>query len=214
MFTRLIRALLPREEPFIEMFTAHAKCVVDGAGALCALMRDQPPQQKERLLDVSRFESAADAITRKTLLALHRAFLTPFDRSSIHSLITSLDNVLDLIEEVAQRAEIYGVVDYGPAMIAMAEQIETAALLIAEAIPLLTDISRNAERITSICDKVSAIENAADDDLRDALSLLFKQQTDPIKLIALKEIYELLETVTDRLDDVGDLIEGIVLDHV
>lgn len=214
MFTRLIRALLPREEPFIAHFSAHARCMVSGARALTAMMNASESDRDARFQDVCRIESEADAITRETLLGLHRAFLTPFDRSSIYSLITAQDDVLDMIEDVAQRAIMYGVQDYCPIMLGFAQQIEDGAILLSEIIPLLSDISRNADEITSVCEKVSRIESEADRALRAALSDLFKNQRDPIVLIARKEIYELLETVTDRMDDVGDLIEGIVLDHV
>ena len=214
MLTRLIRALLPREEPFIAHFIAHANCMVASARALTAMLNALPSDRDAHFRDVCRLEKEADTITRETLLGLHRAFLTPIDRSSIHALITTQDDVIDLIEDVAQRSILYSLKEYGPIMLTFSGQIEDAAMLLAEVIPLMTDISRNAETITAVCEKVSHIEGEADRTLREALSGLFSNERDPIALIARKEIYELMETVTDRLDDVGDLIEGIVLDHV
>jgi len=214
MFTRFVRALLPREEPFVAHFIAHAKCMVRGVRALIAMMNAPPGERDACFRAVCAIEGEADAIARETLIALHRAFLTPFDRSSIHALITAQDDALDTVEDVAQRATLYGISEYSPSMLVLAGQIEESALLLAEAIPMLSDVSRNAEAINAICEKVGRIESQADRTLRQALSDLFGAPPDPVVLISRKEIYELLESVTDRLDDVGDVIEGIVLDHV
>jgi uncharacterized protein Yka (UPF0111/DUF47 family) len=147
-------------------------------------------------------------------MALHRAFITPFDRSDIHALTTALDDAVDLIEEVAQRAILYKITEFSPRMLELAAQIEQCAQLLAETIPLLHDITRNAERINSLCERIGKIESAADQLLRVALSELIESKPETTVFLGRKEVYELLETVTDRCDDVSDLIEGIVLDHV
>jgi predicted phosphate transport protein (TIGR00153 family) len=214
MFTRFIRAMLPREENFVANFVKHADCMVRGVRALKAMMNAAPAERDPWFRQVCSIEGEADSIARDTLIGLHRAFLTPFDRSDIHALITAQDNALDTVEDVAQRATLYGVVEYSPNMLELAERIEQSALLLAEAIPLLSDVSRNAEAINAACVKVGRIESEADRILRQALSELFSAPPDPVALVSRKEIYELLESVTDRLDDVGDVIEGIVLDHV
>ncbi len=214
MLPKLIRALLPREEPFVRHFIDHANCLIAAARALTAMMEADEAERPARFREVCVIEGQADAIAKETMVRLHRAFMTPFDRSCIHGLITAQDDAVDLVEDVAQRAMLYRITNYCPLMREMAALIETSAALLAEAIPLLTDISRNAERINGLCQRIGRIESDADATLRRALNDLFENPPDAITLLARKEIFELLETVTDRCDDVADLIDGLVLDNV
>jgi len=212
---RFVRFLMPKEERFIDFFQAHAGCIVTAAAALRSMMRAESAAEREKFFkEVCRIEGEADAIARATMVALHKAFITPFDRSDIHDLSTALDDAVDLIEEVAQHSVLYRVETFSPVMLELGTMIEDAARLLTEAIPLLTHISRNAERINSLCEKVGHIESEADHVLRRALSDLIAQDPPPIEFLGRKEVYELLETVTDRCDDVSDLMEGILLDHV
>lgn len=214
MVLRLFRALMPREERFIEHFAAHAGRLVAGADALAAFMAAGPEDRPARFKDVCTIEGEADAVTHETIIALHRAFITPFDRSDIHALSTALDDAVDLMEEVAQHASLYRVEEFSPRMHEFAVLIRKAAGLLAEVMPMLTDITRNAQRITALCDQVGRIESEADRLLRLALSELIAEKPETIAFLGRKEVYELLETATDRCDDVADIIEGIVLDHV
>lgn len=214
MLLRLIRSLMPREERFVDNFAAHSRCMVRAAQALSALMDAAPADRQARFMEVCAIEGEADTIARDTLMALHRAFITPFDRSDIHALITSLDDAVDLIEEVAQNAELYRVESFSPVMKELAALIEKAARLMVEAMPLLGNVTRNVERINSLCHQIGQVESDADQVLRRALSELIEAKPDAITFIGLKEVYQLLETATDRCADVADLIEGIVLDNV
>jgi predicted phosphate transport protein (TIGR00153 family) len=211
---RWLRSLLPREERFVDHFSAHTERMVAAADALVAMMEADEKDREDRFRDVCTIEGEADAITRTTIVALHRTFITPFDRSDIHALITALDDAVDFIEEVAQHAILYQVKEFTPRMREMAAIIQTGARLLAEAMPLLSNISGNSERITSLCERVSRLESDADKVLRLALSELIAERPDTISFLGRKEVYELLETVTDRCDDVGDVIAGIVFDHV
>lgn len=211
---KFIRSLMPREEGFVTNFAAHAERLVAAADALTAMMKAAPEDREARFMEVCAIESQADAIARDTLVALHRAFITPFDRSDIHAFITALDDTVDLIEDVGQRAMLYQIEHFSPRMLELAAMIEDSARLLAEAIPLLTDVNRNVGRITVYCERIGKIESEADRILRLALSELIAARPEPITFLGLKEVYELLETVTDRCDDVADLIEGILLDHV
>ncbi len=210
---RWFRKLMPREEKFIDRFVAHSACMVAAAEKLAALMADASDQTK-CLDELSGIEKDADAITRQTIIALHRAFLTPFDRSDIHSLIVALDDTVDLIEEVAQHAALYRVTDFSPRMREFGQMILSMSRLLAEVMPLLTNISANAERINRLCERISKVETDADRVLREALIDLIAERPETIVFLGRKEVYELLEAVTDRCDDVADVIEGILLDHV
>jgi predicted phosphate transport protein (TIGR00153 family) len=167
-----------------------------------------------RFSEVCAIEGEADVIARDTLIALHRAFITPFDRSDIHALITALDDTVDLIEDVAQTAALYKVEHFSPRMREFVVMIKAGARLIEEAIPLMNDITPNADRINNLCEQIGKIESDGDRLLRLALSELIAEKPDAITFLGRKEVYDLLETVTDRCDDVANLIEGVVLDHV
>lgn len=214
MVLRLFRALMPKEERFVEHFAAHAGRLVAASDALAALMAADGADRAARSAEIGAIESEADAITRETIVALHRAFITPFDRSDIHALINALDDAVDLMEEVAEHAALYKVATFDAHMRAFGEEIQKATRILADVMPLLSDITRNAERITGLCDQVGKIESQADRLLRTALTELIAERPDVIAFLGRKEVYDLLEAVTDRCANVADVIEGIVLDHV
>jgi uncharacterized protein len=213
MALKFLRSLMPKEEKFVTKFADHAERMVAAAVALTAMMNAPAEEREARFREVCAIEGQADTIARETLVALHRAFITPFDRSDIHALINALDDTVDLIEDVGQHAMLYQIDQFSPRMIELAGMIEEGARRLAEAIPLLTDVNKNAEHINSLCQKVGKIESEADRVLRLAMSELIAQRPETITFLGRKEVYELLETVTDRCDDVADLIEGILLDH-
>lgn len=214
MFMRFFRSLMPKEERFVERFVEHSDCIVAAADALTALMTADESDRPARFRELSTIESQADVVARQTLVGLHRAFITPFDRSDIHTLSSALDDIVDLIEEVAVRADLYQVSHFDPRMCQLASMIQEAARLVADLVPMLHDIGGNSERINGLCERISKIEGEADDVLRQALSELIRERPETIVFFGRKEVYELLEAVTDRCDDVADVIEGIVLDHV
>lgn len=213
MFFRFFRALMPKEEKFVDLFAAHSKKIVGAAEALNDLMADGGDMQLH-FKRVCQLEGEADQITRQTLQALHRSFITPFDRDQIHQLITTMDDAVDTIEEVAQRVDLYNVSEFTDDMRALAQGVLDCARLLAEAIPLLNEVTRNAEMINRLCDSIGQHESTADKRLHEGLRHLFATEKDPVKLITRKEIYQRLEKVSDRFDDVANVIETIVIEHV
>lgn len=214
MVLRLFRALMPKEERFFSHFNDLSARLVEASDALAALISAPPENQAACAVHLSAVESAADAVTRETILALHRSFITPFDRSDIHALVNALDDAVDLMDEVAQHVALYKVQSFDGHMRDFAAAIQKSARLLAEVMPLLTDVTRNAERITAMCDQVGQVETQIDQVLVTALSELISQNPDVITFVGRKETYELLEKVTDRCANVADIIESIVLDHV
>jgi hypothetical protein len=211
---RLFRFLMPKEEKFVDHFVAHSGLIVAAADALAAMMAADQKDRPARALEVSEFEIQADVIARQTLVALHRAFITPFDRSDILALSKALDDAVDLIEEVVLGAQLYQVVEFDRHMRGLAGMIQEISRLVAEVMPLLHDITGNALRINALCEQIAKLEGQADIVLRDAISDLVAQRPDTITFFGRKEVYELLEAVTDSCDDVADVIEGLVLDHL
>jgi uncharacterized protein Yka (UPF0111/DUF47 family) len=132
----------------------------------------------------------------------------------MHALSKALDDAVDLIESVVLGAQLYQVVEFDQHMRALTGMIQETGRLVSEVMPLLKDLSANALRINALCEQISKIEGRADEVLRAAISDLVSQRPDAITFFGRKEVYELLEEVTDSCDDVADVIQGLVLDHV
>jgi len=211
---RLLRFLMPKEEKFVDLFCEHSKLIVAAANALAAMMAADEMDRPARGREVSAIEKQADSVTQQTIVALHRSFITPFDRSDMHALSKALDDAVDLIESVVLGAELYQVVEFDQHMRDLTGMIQETGKLVAEVMPLLKDISANAGRINGLCEQISKIEGRADEVLRAAISDLVSQRPDAIAFFGRKEVYELLEEVTDSCDDVADVIQGLVLDHI
>src|SRR4051794_13025296 len=209
MFLQLIRALMPKEERFVEHFQEHAKLIVAGADALVAIMSGTGDFEK-CFHTIREKEGAADAITKQIPEAIHRTFITPFDRAEIHDLIVALDDTIDIIEEIVQRAAIYQMKTFTPEMVAMAGTIRDCSSLICSAIPLLAAVTRNADSLRELAIRVSTLEGQGDRTMRQGLATLMTNGADPIQVMTKKEIYELLENAIDRCEDVMNVVQGIV----
>jgi uncharacterized protein Yka (UPF0111/DUF47 family) len=146
------------------------------------------------------------------MLLLHKTFITPLDRDDIHSLIKTMDDILDFIDASAQRLYLYQVRTIPDDMKRMADITVESVELVRKAVQLLTNM-KNAQDIVSICIEINQLENQADQVLRTAVARLFQDESDIKLMIKLKENYELLETVTDRCEDVANVIESIVLEY-
>ena len=212
MLLRAFRQLMPRDERFIERFSAHSRLIVPAAEAFRALMSGDGGSAAH-VAEISRLEEAADVITRDTVLAIHRSFVTPFDRSQVLDLITALDDTIDLREGTGRRALRYGVA-FTPEMQSMADCSVRATCLIRDAMPLLGAIDRGAERLGAISVAVRAIEGEADDLLDRGLRALFAGDTSPGHKLTVERVYDLIEAVVDRCEDVMDVIDGIVVEQV
>jgi predicted phosphate transport protein (TIGR00153 family) len=213
MVLRLFRALMPKEERFLDYFCEHSEKIVAAADSLHTMLANGG-DTSDCFQTICINEGQADLITKKTLLALHKTFITPFDRADIRELIVALDDTIDLIEETAQRIRIYNITQFTPEMVEMAATARACATLLREGLPLLGQITRNVTQLNTMAEEISRIEGQADQKMREGLSTLFRQEKDPIILMTKKEIYELLEEVIDRCQDVSDVISGIVTEQV
>ncbi len=212
MLRRLFRSLMPRDERFIERFSEHSKLIVPAAEAFRALMAgDGRAEQHSK--EISRLEEAADRITRETVLAIHRTFVTPFDRSQILDLITALDDTIDLMRDTGRRMVRYGV-GFTPEMQGMADCAVRAAIELRDAMPLLGSIGRSEGRLSAMSVAVRQIEGEADDLLDRGLRVLFSSDESPGYKLTVEKVYDLVEAVVDRCEDVVDVIDGIVVEQV
>lgn len=206
---------MPKEVKFFDLFNAHSKEAVLGAQTLQALMtalNESPEKAAALAAEIQVIESRADKITYETVSLLHSTFITPLDRNEIHQLISRLDDVLDTIEDAAQAVTMYDIRRATPEVIQFADIILACVNRVNDAVTLLHQMD-NGPAILAACKDIDRLESDADTVLHEAMSRLFREETDVRELIKLKAIYEILETVTDRCDDVANIIESIVLEN-
>jgi predicted phosphate transport protein (TIGR00153 family) len=202
--------LLPREGRFFDLFNQHAALAASAARELSALMGDLASVE-ERGKAIREREKQADKITHDTVHLLHQTFITPFDREQIHGLITNMDDILDLMEDAAECLVLYDVRRIGPEAQELAIICVDSTERVEEAVALLPSM-KNSEAILRICAEIDRLESQADRVFRTALSKLFREEPDAKEVVKQKEVYQLLEAVTDKCEDVANLIEGIVLE--
>jgi predicted phosphate transport protein (TIGR00153 family) len=203
--------LMPQEGRFFELFNEHAEQVVQGSRELAALMASGDDLER-RAHNVESIEKRADRITRSTIELLHKTFITPIDRDDIHQLISKMDDILDLIEDSAQLMFLYGVKSPTPEAKKLADICVVCCEKVQSAVALLSKMD-NAAAIMAICADIDRLESDADHVMRAAIARLFRDEPDVRELIKLRTVYEHLETVTDRCEDVANIIEGIVLEN-
>src|SRR5258708_18461767 len=212
---RWFHALMPREERFFDLFARHSDAIVAAAKALRDMLEggDAIPQHCKLVMDR---EHDADDVTREVLIAVRRTFITPFDRGDIKDLITAMDNAIDQMQKTAKTIMLFDQRSFTAQQKKMGDAIMSAAALVHEAIPLLASINTNAGRISRISEQISQIEQQADDLHDDGLRELYRANvgSNSMAFFVGVEIYDHLEKVADRFDDVANEVHGIMLENV
>ncbi|MFL9924956.1 DUF47 domain-containing protein [Herbaspirillum lusitanum] len=203
--------LMPTEGKFFDLFNQHAELAVKCAKEMVALMTNFDDLEI-RVHAIETLEKQADKITHNTIELLHKTFITPLDRDDIHQLITRMDDILDLLEDAAQTISLYDIKSITPEAKRLAELCLACAQKVQSAVGLLHNMD-NSRQILTICQEIDRLESDADHVMRAAMSKLFRDEPDVRTLIKLKAIYEILETVTDRCEDVANIIEGIIVEN-
>src|SRR3974390_311497 len=207
---RWFHALMPKEERFFDLFANHSEAVLAGAKALRAMMEggDAVALNCKTVMDR---ESDADNVTREVLIAVRRTFITPFDRGSIRDLITAMDNSIDQMQKTAKTVLLFDVGTFTTHMKQMGDTIVQSAELVKEAVPLLRAISSEAVRLSGLTERISALEGRADELHDIGLRELYpdKTKSDPMGFFVGNEVYDHLEKVVDRFDDVANVMHGI-----
>lgn len=213
----LFGKLLPREGNFFEMFNQHADRIVEAAHAFSAMVANYADVEKREVFnrDVDNAERAADRVTHEVSRMLHKTFITPIDREQIHSLINNMDDVADLIQDSAETMALYDVRHMTDEIQRLTDLSVRCCERVRYAVSLIGDLSTasTAEAALKTCEEIDKLESDADRVMRAAMSKLFREEADVREVIKLKAIYELLETITDKCEDVANLIEGIVLEN-
>jgi predicted phosphate transport protein (TIGR00153 family) len=203
--------LMPTEARFFEHFIELAEHIVQASRELAELMNNFDDVER-RAYNIESIEKNGDKITHAAVELLHRTFITPLDRDDIHQLITNMDDILDLIEDTAQSVFLYDVRSVTPEAKKLADICVSCAEKVKEAVGMLSNM-QHARAIMATCGEIDRLESEADHVMRSAMAKLFRDEPDTRQLIKLRSVYELLESITDRAEDVANIIEGIVLEN-
>jgi uncharacterized protein len=213
----LFGKLLPREGSFFEMFNQHAERIVEAAHAFSHLVANynDPALREKYNQDVDNAERAADRVTHEVNRLIHKTFITPIDRDQIHTLINTMDDVADLIQDSAETMALYDLRQVNDEITRLTDLSVKCCERVKDAVGLIARLADGptAEAALKTCEEIDRLESDADRVMRSAMSKLFREEPDVREVLKLKAIYELLETITDKCEDVANVIEGIVLEH-
>ena len=199
-------------DPFFSAFSAHARLTVQAAGLLRQLL-EEPAKLADLKPEITRVEHEGDEITRSTITRLRSQWITPLDRPDIHTLATRLDDVLDVIESIAERLELFDIHESSKIAVEAARVLESTASAMSKAVDLLPVARKRAQDIVTLCADIAKFETEADTLYRTAIAELFKAGNDALMVMKWRDIHEQLETATDLCEDVANALEGVVLEY-
>jgi uncharacterized protein len=203
--------LLPHDASFFAHFEHQGKKTVEGCRAFLEMV-ENPTGLEARADRVKQIEHECDEITHAVVEGLHKTFITPIDRNDIYTLITKMDDIMDFVEAAADRLALYEIPTMTKEVGDLARCLVSSAEHVLGAVTSIKELGK-PNGILQHCIEINRLENVADGILRSALARLFREEKDPIAVIKWKEIYETLESATDRCEDVANIIEGVVLEN-
>jgi predicted phosphate transport protein (TIGR00153 family) len=207
----MLEKLMPKSDDFFDDFEKLASTTVEGAKQFQALL-DHFDDVDGRVRAIKAIEHRGDEITHRAFERLHTQFITPFDRSEIHRILSRIDDVLDLTDAAAERLSLYRVPRILPEARELASVLLGAAQKMEEAVRGLRNLKETG-RILQACKELNELENRGDTLIRRALADLFNSDFDPMTVMKWKEILDFIENAIDRTEDVANVIEGVVLEH-
>ncbi|MEZ5351473.1 MAG: DUF47 family protein [Bryobacteraceae bacterium] len=199
--------LLPREEKFFDYFLQQAKVMCDSARALATGARAGGAEMEQAAIAIAGLEKKGDEIIHETFVRLNQTFITPLDPEDIHVLASHLDDVIDGIEEAAHRIVAYRLDPVPPEVIEVCDTLVTASSEIEKA---FLSLSKDKELLAH-CVEINRLEDKVEQIVRKAVAALFEVETNPIQLIKLKEVYEVLEKSADNCGDVADVLQEVAV---
>lgn len=207
--------LLPKEDKFFVLFERHAQTLKAGATALDGVLSGATPIAAG-CAEIFAEENRADAIAGEVMLEVGRTFITPFDRGDIEELIGSMDDAIDQMQKTAKAIQLFEVERFEPCMQELGKTVVAASQKVGELLPMLRDIKKHAVGIGALAKEIGAIEERSDQLYDQGLKALFKAHrgADAMGFIVGAEIYDHLEKVVDRFEDVAKRVSRIVLEHL
>lgn len=202
-------SLLPREDEYFTLFSQIAKKIEEAANELVLMLNDAPGTFEAHTKKIKDTEHACDELMHTITTKLNSSFITPFDREDIYTLAVALDDICDYIDAGARAVmmyDIHHITDH-------AKNLARVILDLSKAINKAVSMLKKPKEINTHFVEIHRLENEADDIYFRAIGDLFKNETDPIRVIKWKELYEILENATDRAESIANIIESIVLKH-
>ena len=213
----LFGKLLPREGNFFDMFNEHGKHIAEGARAFLSMVQNYADEtlRAKYGAEVDNAEKQADRITADVNRLLHKTFITPIDREQIHGLINAMDDILDLLQDSTEVMSLYDLKSVSEDVVRLGEISVRCCERVQHVVSLLPKLSQAsvAEAALKTCEEIDRLESDADRVMRSAMSKLFRDNIEVRELIKLKAVYEHLESISDRCEDVANIVEGIVLEN-
>jgi predicted phosphate transport protein (TIGR00153 family) len=218
MALNLFSRLMPTERSFTAQFCEQAKCINDAAQELRDMVDRQQVATDRHVASIRAIEKRADQVAREIIIGANRTFNAPIDREDILRLAHDLDDVVDLIEDTAKGIQRYSISAVAQEMKSMVDAVVESAELLEQVMPHLDSITRDHRTIFSLCERIGHLEQSADESFDAALSRIRAElgsgALDPIGYIDRKELYELIERVVDKCDDVSNVIQTVTAKHV
>jgi len=198
--------LVPRETKFFDMFAEMSANLEEGARVLADVL-STGEAVAVKVQRIKELEHRGDDMTHALITKLNQTFITPFDREDIHKLASSLDDVLDLINAAGDRLILYKISNVPHAAEELADIIVKQCVQLTQAVKKL----EKHDNVLDYCVEINRLENEADHVVRTAIANLFETEKDPIALIKIKELYEVLERATDMAEDAANVLESVVV---
>ena len=218
MALNLFSRLMPPEKSFTSQFCEQAKCIHEAAEELRDMVDGQKLPAAGHVASIRKIEAQADTIARQIFVSANRTFQAPIDREDILHLAHDLDDVVDLIEDTAKGIERYAISAFAAEMRAMVDAVVQSADLLKQVMPHLDSITRDHKTIFALCERIGHIEQSADESFDAGLSRIRAElgsgTLNPIGYLDRKELYELIERVVDKCDDVANVIQTVTAKHV
>ena len=212
-FDSVLKFFLPKDRVFYGLFEEVSASLVQMGTTFSKALQEEDLSKRDAMLrTLEDHEHKNDEITHRIFIELGRNFITPFDREDIHYLATSLDDIADYIWGAAKRIVNYQIDDQYNTLPAFAEIISKSIAAINTCVYALRDM-KDLRAITGACVLVNSLENDADDLLDSTLLKLFSSNITAVELIKQKDIYQMLETVTDKCEDAANVIESIIIKY-
>jgi predicted phosphate transport protein (TIGR00153 family) len=202
-------SLLPREDAYFTLFSEMAGKIEEASSILMEMLGSDGTDHSSFTKRIKDVEHACDTLTHEITTKLNKSFITPFDREDIYTLAVALDDICDYIDAGARAIVMYDIREFSDEARQLARIIRDLGTAIKSAVSML----KKPNGINAHFVEIHRLENEADDVYFQAIGKLFKDASDPIHVIKLKELYEILENATDRAESVANIIESIVLKH-
>jgi uncharacterized protein len=218
MALNLFRRLMPPEMSFTSQFCEQANCIVEAAQELRDMVDQQKIATDKHVASIRVIETRADSVARQIFIGANRTFQAPIDREDILRLAHDLDDVVDLIEDTAKGIQRYAISEFAQEMRSMVDAVVQSAEILKQVMPHLDSITREHRTIFSLCEKIGHIEETADESFDAGLTRIRRELGSgalaPIGYLDRKELYELIERVVDKCDDVANVIQTVTAKHV